>query len=138
MAGPALLSRAVRRGDVRNLSATPFAPLASARVSNTLQLLMVGEMVGDKTSLVPARVSAPALLGRALSGAFVGAALFASDERRGQNGAILGVLSALAGVYLADGLRKGATQNLGVPDSVFGHLEDALVLLAGSRLPKNS
>ncbi|MEJ7872609.1 MAG: hypothetical protein WKF67_10135, partial [Rubrobacteraceae bacterium] len=64
----------------------------------------------------------------------VGSALFVSRNHRGDAGALLGTLSALAGVYAADRLRKGSAQRLGVPDVVFGHLEDALVLSVGSRL----
>ena len=136
MAGPAFLSRGLRRSDVHDLSDTPFAALASDGVSAALKLLLVGEMVADKTSLIPARVSAPALFGRALSGAVVGSALFAARDGRSGSGAVLGVVSAVAGTYLADGLRKTATQNAGVPDAVIGHLEDALVLFLGPRLSK--
>lgn len=138
MAGPAFLARAIRGGDVENLSNTPFAALGSKKASVLLQTLLVGEMIGDKTSFVPARVSAPALFGRALSGALVGSALFVSRNHRGGAGALLGTLSALAGVYAADHLRKGSAQKLGIPDAVFGHLEDALVLSVGSRLLKRT
>ncbi len=134
MAGPALLSRAVRRGDVGGLRGTPFAALGSPKVSAALQLLMVGEMIGDKMPFAPSRTSAPALLGRALSGALVGAALFASAERRPASGAVLGVLSAIAAAYVGEGLRLKGTEKLGVPDPVLGLLEDGIVLFAGTRL----
>jgi uncharacterized membrane protein len=134
MAAPALLARAVGRGGVTGLRGTPFAPLGSARVSTVLQALMVGEMVGDKTPFVPSRTSAGPLVGRALSGALVGSALFVSGKRRGASGALLGAVSALAGVYAADRLRSATTQGLGLPDLVFGLLEDGLVLFGGSRL----
>ena len=134
MAAPALLARAASRGDVSGLRGTPFATLGSARVSNVLQVLMVGEMGGDKTALVPSRTSAGPLFARALSGALVGSALFVSRRRRGVSGALLGAVSALAGVYAADRLRSAATQGLGLPDPAFGLLEDGLVLIGGSRL----
>lgn len=130
-APPALLSRAAARGDVKSLEGTPFAALGSERVSEVLQVMMVGEMVGDKTPFVPSRVSPGALFGRALSGALVGSALFVSGDREGLPGALLGAASALAGVYVADRLRSATTQELGLPDPVFGLLEDAVVLLAG-------
>ncbi len=134
MAAPALLARAVSRGDVSGLRATPFALLGDARVSTVMQALMVGEMIGDKTPFVPSRVSTGPLFGRALSGALVGSALFASRRRQGLSGALLGAAAALAGVYAADRLRSATTQGLGLPDPLFGLLEDGLVLTGGSRL----
>ena len=137
MAAPALLSRAVGRGDVPGLRATPFAVLGDDRVSGALQALMLGEMIGDKTPLIPSRTSAGPLFGRALSGALVGSALFVSRRRPGLSGALLGAASALAGVYAADRLRSTTTQGLGMPDPLFGLLEDGLVLFGGSRLLRN-
>lgn len=134
MAAPALLSRAVARGDVAGLRGTRFALLGDERVSGLLQVLMAGEMGGDKTPFIPSRTSAGPLFGRVLSGALVGSALFVSHKRRGVSGALLGAVSALAGVYAADGLRSAATQGLGLPDPAFGLLEDGLVLFGGSRL----
>jgi uncharacterized membrane protein len=134
MAAPALLARAVGGGEVAGLRGTPFAALGSGRVSTVLQILMVGEMGGDKTPFVPSRTSGGALLGRALSGALVGSALFVSRERGGASGALLGAVSALAGVYAADRLRSETTQGLGLPDPAFGLLEDGLVLFGGSQL----
>ena len=134
MAAPALLSRAVRRGDVGELRGTPFVALGSPKVSAALQLLMAGEMVGDKMPFVPSRTSAPDLLGRALSGALVGATLFASAERRPASGAALGVLSAIAAAYVGERLRLKGAEKLGVPDPILGLLEDGIVLFAGTRL----
>jgi uncharacterized membrane protein len=134
MAAPALLARAASRGDVAGLRATPFALLGDKRASTVLQILMVGEMVGDKTPFVPSRVSTGPLFGRVVSGALVGSALFASRGRQGLSGALLGAASALAGVYAADRLRSATTQGLGLPDPLFGLLEDSLILIGGSRL----
>lgn len=134
MAAPALLARAVGRGEISGLRATPLAALGYGRVSTVLQILMVGEMIGDKTPFVPSRTSAGPLFGRALSGALVGSALFVTSERRGLSGVLLGAVSALAGVYVADRLRSATTQSLGLPDPLFGLLEDGLVLFGGNRL----
>ena len=134
MAAPALLAKAIGRGDVGGVTGTPFAALGSGRTPALLESLMIGEMVGDKTPFIPSRTSAGAVFGRALSGALVGAALSASNRRGPRSGALLGVLSALVGVYAIDRLRSGATQTLGVPDRVFGLLEDGLVLSVGNRL----
>ena len=134
MAGPALLSRAIRRGDVEGLQDTPFAVLGYPKVSTTLQMLMVGEMVADKTPFIPARTSAPALLGRALSGALVGAALFAGAERRSGSGIVLGALCAVAAAYAGEKLRVKGPEKLGAPSLILGLLEDGIVLFGGTRL----
>jgi uncharacterized membrane protein len=134
MAAPALLARAVARGEISGLRATPLAALGYGRVSTVLQILMVGEMIGDKTPFVPSRTSAGPLFGRTLSGALTGSALFVTSERRGLSSALLGAVSALAGVYVADRLRSATTQGLGLPDPLLGLLEDGLVLFGGNRL----
>ena len=134
MAAPALLSRALRRGDVRGLRGTPFAALGYPKVSTTLQLLMVGEMIADKMPFIPSRTSAPALSGRALSGALVGAALFVAGERHPVSGATLGALSAVAAAYAGEKLRVRGTEKLGVPDPILALLEDSIALFGGTRL----
>ena len=137
MAAPALLSRVARRGDVGGLQGTPFATLGSSKVSTTLQLLMIGEMVADKTPFIPSRTSAPALLGRALSGALVSATLFVSKRHRGTSGAVLGTLSAVAAAHAGEKLRAVGTEMLGLPDPILGLLEDGIVLFGGTRLLRN-
>jgi len=133
MAAPALLARAIRRGDVPDPKGTPYELLG--RLSPLLQLLMVGEMVADKTPLIPSRTSAGSLLGRAASGALVAAALRASDGRGGKgSAALLGALSAVAASFAGENLRTQGAQRLGVPNLVLALLEDGLVLVAGTRL----
>ena len=134
MAAPALLARAASRGDVPGLRATPLGFLGDDRAATILQTLMVGEMIGDKTPFIPSRVAAGPLFGRAVSGALVGSALFLSRGRQNLSGALLGALSALAGVYAADRLRSATTQGLSLPDPLFGLLEDGLILVGGNRL----
>jgi uncharacterized membrane protein len=134
MAAPALLSRAVQRGNVEGLQGTPFAALGKPKVSTTLQLLMVGEMIADKMPFIPSRTSAPALSGRALSGALVGAALFTAGKRHPVSGAALGALSAVAAAYAGEKLRVRWTEKLGVPDPILALLEDSIVLFGGSYL----
>ena len=128
MAAPALLSRAVRHG---NLKAPNLSALGSPKVSTTLTMLMIGEMIGDKTPFAPSRTSAPALLGRLLSGALVGATLFASEGRNRNSGAILGALCAAAAAYGGERLRAATAQNLQLPDLILAGLEDRVVLSVG-------
>ncbi len=130
MAAPALLARAVRRGD---LDAPNLPALSYKDVSDLLSFLSFGEMVADKTHLVPTRTSTPALLGRLLSGAVAGSVLFADEGRRSNSGAVLGALSAFAATYAGEKLRAMGAQR-GIPDPILGILEDRLVLALGARL----
>jgi len=131
MAAPALLARSARSGDVP-LSDTAFGSLQ--RLSPVLQLLMIGEMVADKAPIAPSRNLAPSLVFRTLSGALVGAALFASEGRPGASGARLGAIAAVLSSLYGERLRVQGSKRLGVPNVVLGHLEDGIALLAGTRL----
>jgi uncharacterized membrane protein len=135
IAAPALLSRAVRRGDVGGLQGTPFAALGFPKVSSVLQLMMIGEMVVDKMPFVPSRASFLPLLGRTFSGALVGAALFVSEGRCGNSGAVLGAFSALAAAHAGERARTTGTGE--VPNAFIGALEDTIVLALGPRLLRN-
>lgn len=130
MAALALLARAVRRGD---LDAPNLPTLGTREVSGLLSILAIGEMAADKTPFVPARTSAPALFGRLLSGALVGATLFASEGRHGNSGAVLGALSAFGAAYAGEGLRTAGTRK-GIPGPILGTLEDRAILTLGTRL----
>ena len=131
MTAPALLSREASRGALAGIRETPFAPLASPRTARILAVLAIGEAIGDKFWAAPDRISAPGLLGRVLSGALVGAALFASEGRRGAAGGALGTLSAVAAAYRSYHLRVGARQRLGATNAALGLVEDAVALCAG-------
>ena len=118
---------------VAGLRSMAVPALGYKDVSALLSLLSIGEMVADKTHLVPARTSAPALLGRILSGALAGSVLFADEGRRGNSGAILGALSAFAAAYTGERLRATGVRR-GIPDPILGVLEDRFVLTLGTRL----
>lgn len=123
---PALLAGSIRRGETGNLEGTPFEKLGLA--AGVLSVLMAGEMLADKTSLIPARTSAGPAAGRAVSGALVGATLFTAAGRGSGPGALAGGASAIVGLYAADRARKWASESAGIPDPLWGVLEDALTL----------
>jgi uncharacterized membrane protein len=133
-AAPAALSRALSEGRIEGLEDTPFALLGSPGVSTALRIMEIGEFIVDKLPVTPSRTSPPPLLGRAASGGLVGAALFASENRRSLVGGALGAAAAVAAAYAGESLRVQAAEKLGVPDPVVALLEDGLVLLAGARL----
>jgi uncharacterized membrane protein len=136
LSGPAFVSRAASRGDL-DLDDTIFAFLGSPRISKALVLMELGELVGDKLPATPSRTSPPPLLGRAASGALVGAAVFVSEGRRATTGAALGSTAAIAGAFAGERLRALAVEKTGLPDPVVALAEDATVLLVGLRSLRN-
>ncbi len=131
MAAPALLARAVRRGE---LDAPNLPALGSREASALLTLLAIGEMIADKTPFIPSRTSPLALLGRALSGGLVGATLFASEGRRQTSGGVLGALCAAITARAGESIREAGSERLGLPDTVLALLEDSIVILVGTRV----
>ena len=93
----------------------------------------VGELVGDKLPTTPSRTALPPLLGRAVSGAVVGATVFVSDGRRATTGAALGSTVAIVAAFAGERLRALAAENTGLPDPVVALAEDATVLIVGLR-----
>ena len=134
MAAPALVSHYLKRRPSRRLGRTRLATLQSPRTANILTVLAAGEMIGDKLPGTPARISPLALVGRGISGALVGATLFARKRDNPWRGATVGALSALVGAYATYHLRKRLAENTHMPDPIWGGLEDMLVVKAGQRL----
>jgi uncharacterized membrane protein len=112
-AGPAALAA---RGRLLRGSPARFAVLAAA----------AGELVGDKTPMVPPRTSPPALVGRSASGAFTGHAL------AGAPGAAVGALAAAGSTFGAYRARKALGELTGLPDPVLGVAEDGLAFAAAA------
>jgi uncharacterized membrane protein/uncharacterized protein (UPF0548 family) len=130
---PALLSHQLSREPAE-------APEGRARVltsrwtSRVLAVLAVGELLADKMPWVPARISPPALVGRALSGALTGAAVAAPHRQPSAGQALLGALAAVASTFTFYKLRQLATRRLGLSNVVAGLVEDAGVIALGGRL----
>ncbi|AKQ69841.1 hypothetical protein A176_006753 [Myxococcus hansupus] len=108
--------------------AHPWAP-------RVLGLLAVGELIGDKLPMAPARVMVVPLTGRMLSGALAAASV-TPERQRGRRLAVaaLGAVAALASSWAFYALRRTATKKLGVPDVAVALTEDALLAGLASRL----
>jgi uncharacterized membrane protein len=130
--GPAFVSRAASRGAM-GLDGTFLAFLGSPRLSKALYLAQVGELIGDKLPATPGRTTWPPLLGRAVSGGLVGAAVFVSEGQHAATGAILGSSAAVAAAFAGEALRSLAAETSGLPDPAVAVAEDGVVLLVGSR-----
>ena len=136
MSGPAFVSLAASNGKL-DLEGTPLALLGSSRLSKVIVVMELGELVGDKLPKTPRRTALPPLLGRAASGALVGAAVFVSDGRRATTGAALGSTAAIVAALVGERLRALAVEKTGLPDPPIALAEDAAVLLIGLRSLKN-
>ena len=136
LSGPAFVSRAASRGDL-DLDRTVFAFLGSPRIFKALVLMELGELVGDKLPATPSRTSLPPLLGRAASGALVGAAVFVSEGRRATTGVALGFTAAVVAAFAGEWIRALAVEKTGFPDPAVALAEDATVLLVGLRSMRN-
>ncbi|QRN97806.1 DUF4126 family protein [Archangium violaceum] len=130
---PAILSILLAR-DGGSVQGRIEQALSSKVGGRTLSMLALGELVGDKLPNIPARTAPPALAGRILSGALVGAALARRDKQPVLGPVLLGAAAAVASSFAFSALRRFATQRLHVPNIVAGLLEDALVAMAGTRL----
>lgn len=113
-------------------SRTMLAPALVARarhapLAGPLALAAAGELMADKLPFMPARTTTLPLLGRAFSGAAVGAAL--TPHRRAA-GAVAGALGALAAAYVLTGTRL-ACEERRVPNAFAGLCEDAAALAVG-------
>lgn len=134
MAAPALVSRRLSQQTVRRRDAVPF--LSSSRAATLLTALAAGEMVADKTPFVPDRVAPMALAGRALSGALTAAAVAGRRGKVSLGAALIASAAAVGSAFCAYTLRRAAGRSTRVPDAVFGLVEDAIVLAAGTRLAR--
>lgn len=136
MSGPAFVSLAASNGNL-DLEGTPLAFLGSSRLSKVIVVMELGELVGDKLPKTPSRSALPPLLGRAASGALVGAAVFVSEGRRATTGAALGSTAAIVAAFAGERLRALAVEKTGLPDPAIALAEDATVLLIGLRSLKH-
>ena len=116
MLGPAIVAQHVLPPLARGLFAT----------------LAAGELVADKSSRVGNRTDAVPLVGRILLGAFA-AGVYAPRRQRLQ-AALAGAAGAAAAAFACYHVRRVATEQLGVPDTVAGLVEDALAIGAGTAL----
>jgi uncharacterized membrane protein len=98
------------------------AHLGGTRTRRLLTAAALGEVVADKTPLVPPRTSAPALGGRVLSGTLCG------RQFAGTWGAMAGGLGALAATFGAYRARAALGEATKVPDPLLGVAEDALAV----------
>lgn len=113
------------------LKGTPLAFLTSKWTGAIMSAAALGEYIADKKPGIPARITPPALAGRAIGGALSGAA--AARPGRALLAAGIGAVGALAGAYISYRARAVLAKALG-RDAPVAFAEDALSLLGSAAL----
>lgn len=134
MAAPALLSSYLKAHPSKRLKRSSLAFMQTEKAANTFKMLAAAEMLGDKLPFAPDRIKPMALIGRALSGALVGATLSRTSKKRKLGGGVIGLVSAVISSYVIFYVRKELAKSSIIPDSALGALEDILVVKGGQRL----
>lgn len=94
-------------------------------------LAAAGELVGDKLPRTPARLEQGPFIGRVVMGATAGSGVSAAFGRSRITGAALGAAGAALGSVAGYRLRAAAAHRTGISDTVWGLLEDGLVIGLG-------
>ncbi|WP_052732428.1 DUF4126 family protein [Hymenobacter terrenus] len=134
MSAPAFVSHYLARQPPAGLAGSALRFLHKPGTAGVLKALAAGEVVADKLPMTPNRIAPPALLGRLLSGALVGAAWYKSRHGSALGGGLLGGLVAVGATFVSYALRTGISERSGVPVALVGVGEDALVVASGAML----
>ena len=133
MGAPALVSAYLVRSPSPALAESPLRWLGTPQAAGVFRWLALGEMVGDKLPMTPARIAAAPLTGRAVLGGVSAAALCLAEGERVEIGAVIGLVAAVGSSFSCYYFRRWAGQR-GAPDLVLGAAEDALAYGVGARV----
>ena len=127
----ALLAVAARGGGTAADGAGPAGFLRSDRALVGFGLAAVGELVGDKLPFTPSRLDPLPLAGRVVVGGAAGAVVARQAGGPAIRGAAAGAAGSLLGAFGGSRARAAAGRATGVPDPVWGAVEDVLALAIG-------
>jgi uncharacterized membrane protein len=133
VSAPAFVSDHLSQSESEALADSPLKYLGRPRIASMFRIAAAGEMVADKLPIIPDRILAGSLAGRAASGALCGAALCKAEGQRAADGAIIGGISAVVSAFAFYYLRRSLARTTIVPDALLGVAEDALVIAIGQR-----
>jgi len=137
MAGPALLARGLAGPDGGLDPGIVERLLASEGTAKLLALMAGGEMLADKSSLIPDRTNALPLAGRALMGSLTAGAYAIHHRRSALMPAAVGAAAAVVATFAAFHLRRFASEELNVPDRLMGLIEDGILVAVGKRIGRS-
>lgn len=126
MTAPALVSQLAHGGKL-TVGHPAIDFLQNSTTAKASLIFAAGEAIADKLPFMPSRTKPVALLGRALTGGFAGAAVCSAKRRPVWIGAVIGAATAIGAAYGAYQLRKRAGESLHVPDPLVALAEDAIV-----------
>lgn len=127
----ALLALASRRGLLNVGPEPPWTWLRLPKVGIATGLLAAGEIMNDKLPITPSRLEPAPLGGRLTFGALAGAACSPAERGSRLQGALLGAAGAGMGAYGGYRLRAALGKDTGLPDPVWGAVEDGVALGIG-------
>lgn len=133
---PAVLSHAYSRHPSKHISDTPYKFLQTIPASKVFKVLAAGELIGDKIPFAPPRTNPGGLIGRFLSGALCGAAVYKANHQEPIIGGIIGGAAAIGSAFSFMFLRLCVGKRTGLPDAVVGAMEDAIAITTGTALSK--
>ena len=127
----ALLAFAARSGCFAARAGPPLSLLRSPAVFPLLALSAAGEMVVDKLPIAPSRLAPGPLFGRLVFGGVAGAVVAQEADHSTVAGAALGAVGAALGAEAGYHTRVALGRVTGVPDPVWGAVEDVAALALG-------
>ena len=101
-----------------------FKWLASNEAGVVFGVMGAGEFVGDKLPKTPARIAPQGLIGRCISGALAGGAIYEAAGDNALLGALIGSAAASCSTFVTYFARKKAGSITGVPDPFIGGIGD--------------
>jgi uncharacterized membrane protein len=128
---PAFLSRRLSSESDKGTITRQLTRPGSATL---LSALAAGEKMADKTPFISDRTDALSLVGRAAIAGLCGVAIAEYRDAPPLPAALISSLAAVGSTFLSYTIRKNTGTLSGLPDSLLGTVEDALVLLSASRL----
>jgi len=127
MTAPAAVSWAAGKGRL-HLANSPLSLLDTSLASHTTRKLALGELITDKTPLLPSRLKPASLTWRLISGGICGAAFAISDGDDPKIGATLGATGAMVGALLGFAWRTRVARRIDVPDFPLALAEDVVAV----------
>lgn len=127
MSAPAVITQLSEAGLMPE-DGSPMAWLQNPAVHKAINILAGGEMLADKLPFLPARTDIGPLAARGITGSISGAAVCTAMRRPWWIGALIGAAAAIGATFGATKLRKWATEDQHLPNSVVGLIEDAVVV----------
>ena len=111
-----------------------FKWLASNGAGIAFGVMGAGELVGDKLPQTPSRIAPRGLIGRCVSGALAGGAIYEAAGDNALVGALIGSAAASCSTFASYLARKKVDSITGIADPIIGGVEDLLVISAGVAL----